>query len=311
MRSDPNLKVLDRAQANADAKYLIEMASPVLLELVNYSTSVYLRCIRARDMTYEDLPASVLYLHIVEMTDAIQVIISHSCSEPAVPLIRSSFEAFLYLEYLLKDKYRDRSLSWLYFAHRAYSKKTEQLDPASDRGRELARALDSEWPDFRIPVLSPEQLNYVRGLPKQDVFESVENEYQRTRKDRKIKNPEWYTLFDGPQHRQELAKHLSRELLYITVYRDWSALSHAGDSSRFIEQQQDGTILGHQLRLAENLAEYSYLAGFFLWAATDAMLLKFRPCELNHAKWSTDMKSRLVELSEIKVEVKRGPTPRG
>jgi hypothetical protein len=121
----------------------------------------------------------------------------------------------------------------------------------------------------------------------------------------------WDTLFDGPQNGQELAKDLCLERLYITLYRDWSASTHAGDSSRFIEETPHGTLWGHQLRLAENLAQYSYLAGFFLWAATDSMLLKFRPFEPNHAKWSADMKNRLVGLSNIEVEVKGVPVPRG
>jgi hypothetical protein len=311
MKSDPNLNILNRALAKSDGNTLIEMANPVLEELVNYSTSVYLRCLHAGNTTHEDVPAFVLYLHIMEMTDGIHVLISHSCCEPAVPLLRSSFEAFLSLRYLLEDDYRNRSQSWLYFDHLASSRRSQQLDPESDRGHELARVLSSEWPDFEIPVLSADQLDYVRSLPRRDAFESIANEYERTRRDRKIDRPEWYTLFDGPQNGQKLAEHLSFERLYIAVYRDWSALTHARDSSRFIEKMPDGTTWGHQLRLAENLAKYSYLAGFFLWAATDSILMKFRPFEPNHAKWSADMKNRLVGLSNIEIEVAGVPAPRG
>ncbi len=131
----PNLKILNRAQAEADAKHLIDIAIPVLTELVDNSTWVYLRCIHAGDATYEDLPSFVLYLHIIEMTDGIQVLLSHACCESAVPLLRSSFEAFLSLKYILQQDYRRRSLSWLYFDDMRKMKKIQQLDPESDRGK--------------------------------------------------------------------------------------------------------------------------------------------------------------------------------
>jgi hypothetical protein len=55
------------------------------------------------------------------------------------------------------------------------------------------------------------------------------------------------------------------------------------------------------------MMDYSFYAGFFLWAATDSMMKKFRPFEPSHAKWTDKIRSRLSEAGGVKVDVlKRG-----
>jgi len=131
MTEGPFPKILNRVQARVDAGNLIDTACPLLEELVDYATWVWRRCEMAGNTTYEDMPAFVIYPHSIEITDGVEVLIAQSCCEPTVPLIRSSFEAFISLQYLLDDDYKNRSLSWLYFDHLRASKKYRQLDPES------------------------------------------------------------------------------------------------------------------------------------------------------------------------------------
>ncbi|MCA1554180.1 MAG: DUF5677 domain-containing protein [Chloroflexi bacterium] len=77
----------------------------------------------------------MLYLHIIEMTDGIEALIAESCPIPAIPLVRSSFEARLSIEYILKADYQRRSLAWLLvYAHYRLNG-YESLDPSTDRGQ--------------------------------------------------------------------------------------------------------------------------------------------------------------------------------
>ncbi len=156
-----------------------------------------------------------------------------------------------------------------------------------------------------MPALSREQLDYIHRSIKDPRFVPIIKEYERMKKEEKITRPLWYRLFKGPSSLQQLAQKVKMERFYITDYRDWSAIAHAGNSSRYIETLPNGTLVGHQLRCPENLIQYSYLAGFFIWAATDSMLSKFRPPEPNHAKWSADIRKTLEELSKTEVVVKR------
>ena len=40
----------------------------------------------------------------MEMTDGIEVLISQACVVPAIPLLRSSFEALISMEYILEKE---------------------------------------------------------------------------------------------------------------------------------------------------------------------------------------------------------------
>ncbi len=303
--TDSNLKVLNRSQAEADARELIAIASPLLRELVNYSTWVCLRCMRTGKSTYEDMPAHLLYRHVIEMTDGIEVLVSHSCCEPAVPLIRSSLEAFLSLQYLFQDDYRTRSLSWLYCDYLEQRRREKQLDTKSSQGAELQRVLNYELKDVRMPTISPELLNYVRRSIKDPRFASIAEEYERVKKEQNGRKPPWYQLFGGPANLLELARRVKMEHFHIVEYRQWSAVLHGGNASRYVKTRPDGTLVSHQLRFAENLPLHSLHAGIFIWVATDSMLEKFRPVEPSHAKWSAEIKERLLALSKIKIDVKR------
>ncbi len=200
---------------------------------------------------------------MIEMTDGIQVLVADSCCEPTVPLIRSSFEAFLSLSYLLKADYKNRSRSWLYFDYRRTTRKLQRLDPETASGKELALALGRDLPNVGFPKLSAQQREYIRKRSDHQLFEDIDEEYKRTKHDRKIRRPDWYTLFNGPDNIQSLAKALSLEHFYIVLYREWSETAHAVDSSRYIEVLSDGTVVGHQLRLADNLKDYGFYSGFF------------------------------------------------
>ncbi len=58
MTTESLSKILNRDLAEADAKQLIDLVSPILKEVINYSTWAYSRCLSTGDKAYEDLPAS-------------------------------------------------------------------------------------------------------------------------------------------------------------------------------------------------------------------------------------------------------------
>ena len=116
MPTKPLEKLLYRELSKVAAKDVIEIASPLLQELVNFSTNAFARSASSSDgNTDEDLAVLILYLHVIEMTDAVEILVSQSCPAPAQTLLRSSFEATLYLEHILEKEsdYVRRSLSWL------------------------------------------------------------------------------------------------------------------------------------------------------------------------------------------------------
>ena len=103
MPSAPLESILYRELSKAQAKEVLAKATPLLQELVNYSTHALARCATSPSGEIDvDLSILALYRHIIEITDAIEVLVSQCCAEASSPLLRSSFEALISIEYILE-----------------------------------------------------------------------------------------------------------------------------------------------------------------------------------------------------------------
>ena len=82
----------------------------------------------------------MLFLNIIETADGLEVLFSNSCSNSAIPLLRSLFEAVNSLEYILEKDFEKRSLSWLvcYLINRR--KELEKFDISTQKGKDLEKA---------------------------------------------------------------------------------------------------------------------------------------------------------------------------
>ncbi len=114
MPTEPSKNILDPESDINLAKPAIDLASQTLREAVNHGTTLYERCrTTSKADADEAFPVLALYLHILQMTDSIEVLISNSCIEPAKLLIRSAFEAKLSLEFMNEKMTRTRGIAWI------------------------------------------------------------------------------------------------------------------------------------------------------------------------------------------------------
>jgi hypothetical protein len=81
----------------AQAGPVVAVAGPALTEIVNFATTVAARCIEAaRPEPHVDVAPLVLFLHAIEMTDGLQILISQSATGPALVTARSLLGATLF-----------------------------------------------------------------------------------------------------------------------------------------------------------------------------------------------------------------------
>ena len=289
MPTKPLEAILYRELSQVAAKDIIGIASPLLQELVNYSTNAYARCATStpRGEENEDVAVLMLYLHIIEVTDGVEVLISQSCPLPAIPLIRSSFEAILSLEYILGADYVRRSLSWLADYVRKRLALYEHLDPSTTRGKSFQKAFTADRIAHNVALPNPAEarkaMASLQKLLAKPQFQPIEAEFERCKK-KDGRRPNWYRLFDGPRNLKELARHLKREAEYEILYRHWSTISHAQDLSRFIARTTEGNLATKGLRDPRQTKEIAPFAASFMLNATRLILGKFRP-EENIAEW--------------------------
>lgn len=309
MPTEPLRKLLDRDFSRVSVSEYVNDVCPLLQEIINYATNAWRRCETSTSgEPGEDLAPIVLYLHMIEMADAIEVLIRESCVNPAKPIVRSLFEASLGIEYILEDEthYAERSLSWLVvYAHERLDS-YRCFDPNSGRGKnELPSILadkfagNMQWPSQQ--QVQQAMVPLTKFL-KEPHVSPIEAEYQRSKRKGK---PYWYTLFQGPSNLAGLAKRLNRFAQYALLYRDWSAVAHAGDLSRFISRDRHGQPAFWSLRHPGELRLVASLTIGFLVESTKQMLMKYRPSERqDYERWyTTEVHDRYMEILQTKIVI--------
>ena len=78
----------------------------------------------------------LLYLHVVEMIDAIEVQLAQSVAVPPMLQLRSAFEAYLQLEWMLKDDTKRRVYAYLVYDIRHRIRIYRSLDTSVPEGRQ-------------------------------------------------------------------------------------------------------------------------------------------------------------------------------
>jgi hypothetical protein len=196
--TQPLQSALDRDAARVQRKNEIGLACPLLRELVNYSTNAITRCTleTAGGPPDENVPPLVLYRHVIEATDGIEVLLSQACVTPAVPILRSSFEALLQIEYILEKPtlYSQRSLSWMLYNVHDRPSFAEMLDTSTQKGQQFHAAVGKKWPHLipRLSIPSRQASNEAKKLTRllqASLFKAIETDYQLRNRPRN-----WYAL---------------------------------------------------------------------------------------------------------------------
>jgi Family of unknown function (DUF5677) len=136
--------LLDKDMRKVEIYNEIQIISPVLQNIVNYGTNVFGRCLQSTkhdgvvDMPDEaHLSVLLLYLHVIEMIDAIEVMVSQSVVIPVNLQLRSAFEAFLQLKWIFKEDTKQRAYAYLVNDVRNRIKFYQSLSPSSQSGKQL------------------------------------------------------------------------------------------------------------------------------------------------------------------------------
>jgi hypothetical protein len=304
--TEPFRKLLDRDLAKVTAKPITDIASLLLIDVVNEATTVFQRCQvsigrEGGSKTEKDegqhLAPFILYRQMVEIADGVEVLISSGCSEATLPLLRSMLEALLSLDYMLQKDYKRRSLSWLCsYVHKRIDL-YESVDSSTDRGKELKKILKKEGGPVATTFSSSKNVKRLQELLT-GKLRPIEEEFKRQKK----KRPHWYSLFGGPPDLRSLALQVSKGGYYDLLYRDWSSIMHATDLSRFLTKTSAGGGGFHPLRYPASLKNYACYAVWLLVVATEMMIKEFRPGE-DISRWKSEIEERLTHLRNLKIKI--------
>ncbi|MGO9568258.1 MAG: DUF5677 domain-containing protein [Desulfomonilaceae bacterium] len=275
------LSILDREKAKMRAKSVLDDAAPLLQELVDVGSATYALCLEITQRTDLHKPALALYRHVLEMTDAIQVLIENSCVDPVIPLSRSALEAALSLEYLSQKDYEHRSLVWRYHRLR---KDLLQYDPEEqdDDVRELFSELGPQ---------EKAELNMLRERVESYQYKDIHSRCKD------LPPKDWYKWVldgekNGPANLYDLAIRLNRLIIYKTMYRLYSRVAH-GDSYSYTEV----------LRHPEHIRDLTHRAAVLMKYSIGIMITMFMPSKIHvNSVWDLRMQARIDQLIETRVD---------
>jgi hypothetical protein len=273
-------RLLDRDLQKVRAEPAIKKAGPLLREIVNYGTNAFARCeASTHDTGVTPLPGEghlvilLLYRHVIEMIDAMEVLFAQSVVVPALTQLRSAFEAYLQLEWIVKDNTLRRVHAYLVCDIRNRLKIYRSLDPSSNLGKQLKAKIAK---DKSAGSVSPTEvadlearIQNLEDLLTQKNFAEVNAEY--------MKHPQWhwYRLFDGPATLEQLADRLELPYWYEVLYREASDITHAGFLARNLRRS------GIQiLREPVDLIAEAEMAVHLGVCASECILNFYRPGEI-------------------------------
>lgn len=178
-----------------------------------------------------DTTLMMLARHVIVTLDGVTVLVGAGGGEAALPTMRSMFEAWLGLRYIVKADHDTRALAYqLAGVHRTIDI-TQDFDPNHEAGRRLraewagqehADLLDCMPPDVDIDTAGSEE------VLTESVFAPIEAEWQAL-KARQRRDPNWYSLFGGPRTVRDLAREVGQLPWYWFLYKRWSDTVHAAD----------------------------------------------------------------------------------
>jgi Family of unknown function (DUF5677) len=258
-----------------------------LTDMVREADKVFWECRwSAPNPQNTDFAVLVLYRHMTEMADGMDILARNGTDGPMIPLLRTMLEALISLAYILyeTETYGQKALSWLCcYIHQELALK-DLVDPTSDLGKEFRKR-------------TTQQLNIIlEGSPQtydrsKEVSESlrktlaephmklVEEEYQRCKgKKKNAPPPKWYHLFVEKSKRPSLgslAEKVSLWPLYKLDYQLGSNAVHGSHAARMALEQEDGSAEFKPLRSQENIEHLVDSGGQYLEWATKLMQTKF------------------------------------
>lgn len=260
MPTDAHPNILDREIAVSHSKPASESAAQLIHEITNFGTQILQR---SQVVTMQDAEASfaplALYRHMLELTDAVEVLVRNSCVVPAAPLVRASFEALLALAFIHQDDaaFRSRSLAWSYMDALQRVRSLERWVPGSALHSEFER--ERQQDPFKDLLGNPEperltrELQMARAMRDEPSFAPCAAELERMRRAGRRGTPPWYALFDGPGSLKELAERVGLLMHYRFQYRHWSKFVHAADPSQYVDAMPDGRVGVRPLRQANEV----------------------------------------------------------
>lgn len=221
--------ILPREQLDV-IEILIDFSN-LIDEIVNFGTHIMKWEMDKRLVGDENIVPILFLRNILETADSISILIKNSSIDASKSSLRILLENVFGLEYLLEKNTKDRALAFIVWLTHKDLKFYEKLNGDTQIGKQFKTEFKKDSLIKNSEIIN--KIDYLSAkknseeLLKLPIYAEIEKEYNLT--ESKFKNPDWYSLFNGPRNIQQLAKYLNHNALYEVMYRSYSGNIHATD----------------------------------------------------------------------------------
>jgi hypothetical protein len=300
----PNEKLLRRTEAAALAQQHFAAPLDALRDMVGYGTNLIIRAYSASDNGNVPMVViGVLLKQIVEMLDAIDVLMSQGHSYPALLQVRAAFEASLYIDWILKVDSENRARHYIISNLRDEVMWALRTIPGTSEKTAFEAAVG------RVPHADPgeiieaakKHLVEVRARLAKPEFQPIDVQFTKVRGKRPY-DPHWYEVL-GVGSVRGIAEDVGRLRDYEIIYGRGSDAMHAGLYKDHLKLGRGGFVM----RPLRNLADANTVFNFAMMVAVHSfrvVLNQYRPDELAAGAFKTRYLERwqktLWSIPEVK-----------
>lgn len=231
--------------------------SSLIDDAVNFGTHLIKWDADKKKSGDENIPPLLFLRNILELGDAISILVRNSSIDPCKVLLRSLLENIFGLQYLLEKESDKRALAYIVWHTHKDLKIYEKLNSSTSIGKQFKKEIEKDKlihgtaDNFFDSIELPQAKQSAEDILNLPEYVPIENEYQVTNK--RIKNPNWYSFFNGPDNVEKLAKHLNLHASYEILYRGYSGNVHSTSVfQKKLALNNDGTMAIIQIRYPED-----------------------------------------------------------
>lgn len=218
---------------NKELSLILKNLSDNLRKVVNFGTHILKWDIEKKRNGRDKNVPSVFLRNSIELGDAISILIEKSSIDPAKILIRSLMESTFSLLYMIEKNEELRSHSFLICRLNKEIKYYKQFIKDEEISKGFISKFFKQEPHFELenhcnPIEIKKVIKAKESLLLEYIYDEVNTEFQRTcnKSKKRNNNPNWYSLYDGPDNFENLCSYLNNTILYEFQYRKYSENVH-------------------------------------------------------------------------------------
>jgi hypothetical protein len=260
-------------------------------------------------------PISLSIRNILELMGAISSCVRNSNIDPCKILLRAMLESYFGLAYMLQADTRRRGFAFLAVEANQRLKQLKSFDPSIltrtpvTTLSEVKETRDS-FPDVPSSDVIATAIRDTEEFLKTTGVQEALAEIGRMRKGKAKRNPNWYSLYDGPSNLEELSSRIGEESLYSFFYRYWSRSTHGIDIVQGkLGRTESGRAGILQLDIPANAQNISQMTINIALPAYRLIVIIFSPDKLeDFARWYlTEIQGLFMEFTKKQFIVVKPP----